>query len=56
MAKAMQQATHQRGFSCAQIAVQKNGQPTLQHAGDLRSQLQRRRFVRQIACKISTHE
>ena len=56
MAEAMEQAAYQRGFSGAKIAVQENSEVARELRAKLRTELQRRRFVRQITCKISAHE
>ena len=55
MAEAMEQTAYQRGFSGAEIAVQKNSETARELRAKLRAELQRRRFVCQIACKISSY-
>ena len=55
MAEAMEQAAYQRGFSGAKIAVQENSEAARELRAKLRTELQRRRFVCQIACKISSY-
>ena len=55
MAEAMEQAAYQRGFSGAKIAVQENSEAARGLRAKLRTELQRRRFVCQIACKISSY-
>ena len=56
MTEAMQQAAYQRSFAGTEVSVQKNGETTRELRAELRTELQRRRFVRQITCKISAHE
>ena len=55
MAKAMKQTAYQRCFAGAEIAVQKNSEAARELRAKLRAELQRRRFVCQIACKISSY-